>query len=318
MRFFSTILITTILSLCPLSFAQEAAQPSPTQEDQSSASTDKTPDKPVKKKKAKGSTEDTDGADTAGERTVKITKKKKAEPDLKENDYEPMDENDILKTIDYPELQVVPRATERLHLEAQEERDNMFSPYWAIQAGAIANIVSGMNSAGKYLEDKDGVVTEKAKENNTIASQTSIAVGTIWLGVTWYANNRLGYLSANSTIRRVSGKDKKSEIFRERLAEEAFERPAKLAHFLKYAAVATNFVSAVYMDNSSGQDNPNYAAIAAITSLLPLFMDNRLEVNWEKHQEYKRKIYTPVMNWDFQYDQYARNIEPRFTLNWSF
>lgn len=318
MRFFSTILLASILCLSPLSFAQEETPQTPKKEDQSNALTDKASDKPVKKKKVKGSTEDADGAESAGERTVKITKKKKAEPDLRENDYEPMDENDILKTIDYPELQVVPRATERLHLEAQEERDNMISPYWAIQLGAIANIVSGMNSAGKYLEDKDGIVTQKAKEDNTIASQTSIAVGTIWLGVTWYANNRLGYLGAQSTIRRVSGKDKKSEIFRERLAEEAFERPAKLAHFLKYAAVATNFVAAVYMDSSSGQDNPNYAAIAAITSLLPLFVDNRLEVNWEKHQEYKRKIYTPVMNWDFKYDQYARNIEPQLTLNWSF
>lgn len=225
------------------------------------------------------------------------------------------DEKGFLAGLDYPELQVVPRASDRLLMEAQEERSSFISSYWPVQISSIALIVAGATAAGKYDQDEPN---ESQKKENQFASQMGVLVGAMWLGGTVYLNHTLSYSKALPDIKKISGKDKRSALLKERLAEEALERPAKIARAINNLSIWTNFILAGYIAAQSKQALPSYAGWAIGLSFLPLLIENRIVENWDKHQEYKRKIYAPITRFDFAIDPNSKQLTPVLGLQWRF
>lgn len=232
-----------------------------------------------------------------------------------EKNYSVQDESSLFKSIEYPELQVVPRASERLQIEAQEENSTIYSPYWPVQLSAIATIMAGSSGAGKYYNKNP---TEQQMAENKMASNAAIVTGGLWLGVTWYVGKKLSYAKSYSELKKYSGKDKRSELTRERLAEEALEEPAKMAKTLNRLSIITNLLASAYISSQSEQQSPNYAGIAVAMSFLPWLMENRLETVWDKHLEYKRKIYAPISTINFQFDSKSKVFNPQMALVWNF
>lgn len=225
------------------------------------------------------------------------------------------DEKGFLAGLDYPELQVVPRASERLQMESQEERNSLLSSYWPVQISSVALIMAGSMSSGKYKQENP---TEAQKKDNQFASQMGTLVGLMWLGGTYYLNHSLSYSKAIPDIKKVTGKDKKSQLLKERLSEEALERPAKIASMINNFSVWTNLLLALYINEHSKPGMPNYAGLAIGLSFLPMLIDNRIVENWEKHQEYKRKIYAPITRVDFVIDPNSRQLTPLLGMQWRF
>ena len=225
------------------------------------------------------------------------------------------DDKSLLAGLDYPELQVVPKASERLNMEIQADRNSIIGNYWAVQVSAVALMVAGSNAAGKYREEN--LSTDQKKENQ-FASQMGLLFGGMWISTSLYVDYSFSYNKSLNEIKKITGKDKKSALLRERMAEEALERPAKMARVINNFAVWTNFALAVYINSQSKQGLPNYAALAMGLSFLPWMIENRLVENWDKHLEYKRKIYAPITKIDFHIDSESGRATPLLGLQWRF
>lgn len=225
------------------------------------------------------------------------------------------DEKGFLAGLDYPELQVVPRASERLQMEAQDEKNTLLGSYWPVQISAVALMVAGSTAMGKYAQENP---TKAQKEENQFASQMGMLVGAMWLGGTYYLNHSLAYSKALPEIKKITGKDKKSLLLKERLSEEALERPAKVAKTINNLSISTNVILALYIATHSKQTRPSYAGWAIGLAFLPLLIENHIVENWEKHQEYKRKIYAPITRVDFAIDPQSQRLTPVLGMRWEF
>jgi hypothetical protein len=251
----------------------------------------------------------------------KKTKKKDnvAEEEKSDEPIEFNDQKGILAGLDYPELQVVPRASERIAFEAQEEKTRLISPYWPVQMSAVSLFIAGFMSKGKYKDDSTDTSKNASRQaENAFSSQLAMLTGGLWLGTTYYMTHYLSYGEALQEIRKINGKDKKNTLLRERLAEEAIERPARITYLINTLSVWSTLFSSLYLANNTTQVSPSYAGIAAAMAFMPWLIDNRITRNWEKHQEYKRKIYAPLTMGTWQYDLPTKEWRPLLTLNWVF
>lgn len=224
-------------------------------------------------------------------------------------------EKGFLAGLDYPELQVVPRASERLNIELQLEKSSMLGHYWPVQTAAIGLIVAGLSSSGKY---KQTVPTDAQKKEHQFSTQLGIITGSLWIAATYMLEHPSTYSQSQGEIKKITGKDKKSLLLKERLAEEALERPAKMAQLINTMAVWSNLVLSLYINEHSKQGTVNYAALAAGLAFIPWVFENRLISNWEKHLEYKRKIYAPITMIDLQIDPKSGKATPLLGFQWQF
>lgn len=238
---------------------------------------------------------------------------KDAEEHVPPNLFE--DDKSFLAGLDYPELQVVPRASERLAMEVQEDRSSFIGNYWAVQVSAVALIAAGSNAAGKY---RDEDTSAAQKKENEFSAQLGTLVGAMWLGASVYLDYSSSYSKALNEIRKINGKDKKSLLLKERMAEESLERSAKIAQSVTNFSVWTSFAIGAYIAGHSRQELPSYAALAMGLSFLPWLVDNRLVDNWDKHLEYKRKIYAPITKIDLMIDPKTGQATPLLGLQWRF
>lgn len=221
---------------------------------------------------------------------------------------------EILDSMGYPELQVVPRASERLNLEAKAEESSFLMTHWPIELSGLSTLVVGFTSKGAQQTD---LTSKEKRDANTIASATT-AVGAAWLVGGMVLGAQKPYRRGQQSISKYNGKDERSILLRERLAEEALERPAKTMRLLQNVAVITNVgvnvLSGIYV-NDSGRIT---AGLSAVLAFLPLmFEDHNISV-YDKHIEYKKKIYTPLKSASFQYDARSKTLTPMTNLVWMF
>lgn len=253
------------------------------------------------------------------ENKKKLKKKESVDDEKIDEPIEYNDQKGILAGLDYPELQVVPRASERLAFESQEEKSRIISPYWPIQMSAITLVVASFMSKGKYKNDSvDEGKNESRKRENTLSTQLALLTGGIWLGSTYYLSHHMSYTESLHEIKKNNGKDKKSSLLRERLAEEALERPARVTYLVNTLSVWSTLLCSLYMAGNTTQVSPSYAGLATAMAFMPWLVDNRITRNWEKHQEYKRKIYAPLTMGTWDYDLTTKEWRPQLTFNWTF
>lgn len=226
------------------------------------------------------------------------------------------DEDNLFTSLDYPELQVVPRASERLQLEAQLEANGSWMAFWPFHLSAIATLYTGYALSGDYYST---TISASDKKRFDFMTQIATGVGVTWLAINSYYALSRPYMSEFKKIRSIaSGKDRRSELLRERLAEEALERPAKMIRILTWASFVTNFAANAVLYDWSTPGNNIYPVFGALASLLPFVFNHRYINNYEKHLEYKRKIYAPIAYVDFMKATEKSPLEPRMVVQWSF
>jgi len=224
-------------------------------------------------------------------------------------------DEDILKGLDYPELQVVPRATERLQMETQNEREYGWIAFWPYQISSLTTLFAGSRLRGNY---KDGIDTAQEKKDNDNIAMSAMAVGIGGLGLSIFLIKSDLYGDSFRRIKGMKVSDKRSDLARERLSEEALEKPAHLINMLTTISVTLNLLANTAVLTQATGDVRGYAAVGVVASFLPWMFSNRYVDNWNKHLEYKRKIYTPLVGWDFQYQPKTAQLQPQLTMNWSF
>lgn len=227
-------------------------------------------------------------------------------------------EMDFLQALDYPELQVVPRASEKLSLETQYEKDNGYMMFWPFHISAATTLISGLMLNGNY---KDGA-PEQDKSDADFATKAAIGVGAAWVGLNFYLYSLQNYGTEINKVRNIKGKDRRSELLRERLAEESLERPARIMKILTWTSVLTNLAVNANLVGRTTRDYSLYPVLGAVASFLPLIFQNRYIENYEKHLEYKRKIYAPIAYispyLSTPNKQGYVELQPQVVLAWSF
>lgn len=224
-------------------------------------------------------------------------------------------EDDILKGLDYPELQVVPRASDRLVMETQNEREYGWVAFWPYQASSIATILAGNRLRGNYKPENTSEQSQKDSDNIAL---TAMAVGVGGLGLSVFLIKSDLYGDSYRRIKTMKTGDKRSELMRERMSEEALEKPAHLINMLTTVSVALNGLANVAVATQANADVRAYAAVGLVASFLPWMFSNRYVDNWNKQLEYKRKIYTPLIGFDWQYHKSTKEFTPQLSANWSF
>lgn len=220
------------------------------------------------------------------------------------------DNNELLKNLDYPELMVVPRASERLNLEAQYENSMGPLMHWTFELSGLSTLAIGLMHKGRYKKED---FTDQQKKDSDNVALTAIGIGAAWLGVAAYYSIREPYQSAATQLKTTRVTDKKSDLLKERLAEEALQRPADEIRLLTNLSVLTNLGASLSVLNEAHESLRYFAIISAFASLTPYLFESRYVENYRKHLEYKRKIYAPLIGYSLNKD-----LKPVLMAQWSF
>lgn len=221
--------------------------------------------------------------------------------------------NDVINALDYPELQVVPRATERLKMEAKDEASSWYLTHWTIELSGLTTLTTALTAKGQYRSDLTTADKNTADTTVTVAQ----AVGGGWLLAGILIGLQKPYKAALDRNSKLAGKDERTVLMRERLAEEGLEKPARLMRPLKWAAVLSNFGLSAMLGIPLTDQGRIMAGLSAVIAFLPLMYEDRSIDVYDKHIEYKKKIYRPMSAIDI-YSDPNNKLTPIAKLAWEF
>lgn len=219
-------------------------------------------------------------------------------------------QKNIFEGLDYPELQVAPRASERLQNLAKWEQEAGLFTQWTLLTSGTLTFLAALQAQGNY---KDSFITPQEKESADLTSKTGQVIGLTWIGLATYFTYQKPASKGNSQIQRMTKNDRRSDLSRERNAEEILESQALLQNKLEKIAIGTNFLVSMALLSHMPDDKKPYGVVSLLGSTLPWLFESEYSRHYSKHLESKRKIYAPLvmMNWDP-----ANNYQ--MTLNWNF
>lgn len=192
------------------------------------------------------------------------------------------------ETFEYPELNVTPRASDRLELEAKREDERRWSTHLSIQASALTTFVSGLLQSSNVDLGKD------ADERSPLAG---MLVGGSWLAFTTYlALTDQPYNSGFQEVKNLPRKTTREQLTRERMAEEVIAKRGRLGRTLKWLSVGTNFAAGAYMVSKA--QSGTISVVADGLTLAMAFAPVLFPYHWEdvanEQADYKKRIYAPV------------------------
>ncbi|HET9237796.1 MAG TPA: hypothetical protein VFO10_11125 [Oligoflexus sp.] len=205
----------------------------------------------------------------------------------------------------YPELLVVPRASQRLATLANQESKSRARTHFVLQAPAFFTLLAGASA----MSMKEA----KSKEAAAIASGIGLGwlVGTFGLGAMYTP-----YRTAQQDIAALGDKTQEQSLAKERRAEEALYFPAYVMRRVQYIAAFTNFAGAIAI-TSLPEENDKVkavAGVAAVMAFLPLVFDHPWITNYDQQQDYKKRIYGPVAELTLLPEvSHAQPLEPRIS-----
>lgn len=222
----------------------------------------------------------------------------------------------FLNALDYPELQVVPRASDRLQMDGSVESQNGYMMFWPFLLASGTTMMAALMHKNHFKPGSEN--DESFRSYADFKVNAAAGISAAWFGLIYFVSANEPYNSALSKINQIKGRDKKSMLLRERLAEEAMQKPADLVKMLAYGSTITNFIAAAGLMDIVNPDYNLYAGIAMLTAFLPLIFKNKYQENYEKHLEYKRKIYAPVVFTDIYKPNAYSDWAPRFVMQWNY
>ncbi len=214
--------------------------------------------------------------------------------------------------LSYPELEVTPRASERLEIEAKNEARNRWLTHLPIQLSALATLYAGTSAT--YTTG----LTSTQQDDYNLSKKFAVGVGASWLVLTTALSaGYKPYFNGYKDVVKMPATNPREELTRERIAEESLYAPDSVAVKLKWFSFATNLgVNLALLRNNA--TTSNFAiGFGALMSFAPLLFDYRWSQVALQHREYKKKIYGPIA-FANPISINDREIQPGLGLLWVF
>jgi hypothetical protein len=192
------------------------------------------------------------------------------------------------EAFEYPELSVVPRASERVLAEARHESPRRWTTFLPIQLSALTTLTTGA-----VLNSNES----PSKDPEKYAALTGISVGGGWLALTTLLSVfDTPYENAARELASMEGKSVRDQLTRERFAEEVINRRARLAFRIRMLSIVTNFAASAYMvKNAEGSAIIlPLTGFSAVMAFAPLLFGHHWEEVASEQADYKKRIYAPV------------------------
>lgn len=200
--------------------------------------------------------------------------------------------------LEYPELSVVPRASERIASEAKAESGRTWQNHIPLLVPATMNFAAGAVLQFSGTDDEIDPTHSGAK----YAPWVGMGVGVLWWGVTVGLLDRAQpYATASRDVSTMPAKTQREQLLRERKAEEEIRAAGRLARRLKYISALSNFATGIYLAGSAqnGEFSKSLAMAAALSSVTPFLFTHRWETIDETQRDYKKRIYGPLVGATF-------------------
>jgi hypothetical protein len=189
----------------------------------------------------------------------------------------------------YPELQVSPRASERINMEAKTEVRTRRTQLLPMQISALSTLLAAAGAPNPTDEHK------KDRDDVKYSRQVAMGVGVSWLVFSYFFNeDYVPYTRAAALLKTMPDKTPQEELVRERIAEEQIEAASSLGKKMMWASVVTNLAAAGYLGSNTQKEGEVYAGVAAILAFTPIVFKDRWQTVNGYHQEYKKRIYGPI------------------------
>jgi hypothetical protein len=216
--------------------------------------------------------------------------------------------------LEYPELTVVPRASDRLKDEAIAEKGNGWYNQRMLLTSAALTLASGLIGTDSL---PDGSTPEARASSQTMGS-TATFVGLAWIVAgTWLATKYEPYHEGWKGIQGLKSSTQKEQLHRERLAEEALSAPASLGRKIMIMSVVSNLAVNLGVASTSGADGRQIGTVAALAAFAPLLFPYHWQLIESQHQLYKKKIYGPIVQNSLLMGPQGQ-ILPSLALDWKF
>lgn len=216
---------------------------------------------------------------------------------------------------DYPELSVVPLASDRLVQQKETDRVEGWKTHANILFPASLTFIAG---AGLLA---DGPRAGSQSDLNGAAPYIGMGVGALWwVATTVWIHPLDPYGKGLEEISKNTGKSTRDLLTRERMAEESIRRAAKVARRMKWLSVVSNLAASALMGSAGKPDGFSnaLAGISAVASLTPLIFKHRWEETEALQEEYKRRIYAPVAGPTLLSDPNGLSLSPGVSLSLRF
>ena len=188
---------------------------------------------------------------------------------------------------DYPELQVVPRASERLASESGKEYSHRWVSLVPAQFSALATLTAGIIQTGG----------DETTLRNVDSGKVGLAAGGVLLATTFAIEALYSpYSAAAQEVAAMPAKTPREQLARERAAEEALRRASKMAMRMKWLSVLFNAAANGYMAaQAKGSTVPQGVdGVAFLFSFAPLVFNSHAEEVYSEQENYKKRIYAPI------------------------
>ncbi len=210
--------------------------------------------------------------------------------------------------LDYPELNIVPLASERIKMEAQHEGSLGLSFQWPITVSSLIVLTAG----GVQTLYKDG-------RPNNYSPEVGIATGLGLIGANLYlAYFSEGYDQAYNEIKALPERTEREKLIKERLSEEKINLMARNARKMIWITSIANFAASIFMSKNAKKDSIGEYVdyFSAVTSIMPLLFNNRRIDVARSQMKYKKRIYGPIAG--IQFLKNKDKIVPAFGFSYNF
>lgn len=221
--------------------------------------------------------------------------------------------NAFAQDLMYPELNVVPRASKRVYLEAKDEAGSAWTYHLPVQLASLTTLTAAL------MSDKDSI--DLTKDEDQLSPKVAMLVSGVWLGLTSYA--ALAYRPYRETygkLKGLSGKSKRDQLLKERMAEEEINSLRRLGKRIRWASAISNMVVASNLESNLKDDTDAkvVAGLAQVVSLTSLFFTYRWEDVADEQEAYKKKIFGPVAMAPIMQNGFDNSATTGVSLLWRF
>lgn len=193
--------------------------------------------------------------------------------------------------LDYPEISIVPRYSDRLEMEAKAEPMRKWGAVAALSAPYLASTVVGLSLFNPQM---------------AMAYWTPLSVGTLGLiGMGVFTAFLHPYADGLAVIAPLKNGTLREKLYRERVAEEQIESAARMGERMRWFTATVNAAANTYtlMSYISGAGflSPIEKMVGiviggagALVSLTPLFFRPYWIDVAHEQESYRKRIFSPV------------------------